>query len=335
MGDPIITVLITCYNYEQYVAEAIESALGQGPGVDVVVVDDGSTDGSAAVIADYLDSVDFVAQPNGGQAAAFNTGIARAKGDIVQILDADDRLAPGAIQRLREAAVRAPEAAVFFHPLQYMDENSRPMTGGLPEADRQLPSGDLRGRVLDAPDDIPWQPASGMAIRTDVLRAISPVPESRFRLCADAYIANTASLHGLVAVVDEVGGYYRVHGSNSYHRSNFDVSRAIDTIARTADTHEAIERSSVELGLSDGKLRFRSVTDVAAQAAVMRLDPAAATHNPTVRTRRDALVHGVGAALARDDLGVSRRVAMVGWFAAVCVVPRSLVPWLAEQALTR
>jgi glycosyltransferase involved in cell wall biosynthesis len=95
---PLVSVVITCYNHGHFLGEAIESALGQSyPHVEVIVVDDGSTDDAPAVAAGY-DGVRTVWQPNQGLSAARNTGIQEAMGDFIVFLDADDRLRPGAVE---------------------------------------------------------------------------------------------------------------------------------------------------------------------------------------------------------------------------------------------
>jgi glycosyltransferase involved in cell wall biosynthesis len=102
----LVSVVIPCYNYARFLDQAIQSALDQNyPAIEIVVVNDGSTDDPAAVVARFP-MVQFVTQENRGLAAARNTGLAHCKGDLVVFLDADDRLLPEAIvtgARLLEA----------------------------------------------------------------------------------------------------------------------------------------------------------------------------------------------------------------------------------------
>jgi glycosyltransferase involved in cell wall biosynthesis len=108
VASPLVSIIIPAFNYERYVARAIESALAQDyPSVEVVVVDDGSTDGTAAVAKTFeARGVTVVSQENQGLAAARNTGIRHSKGDLLFFLDADDYLELGAIARLQQVLAR-------------------------------------------------------------------------------------------------------------------------------------------------------------------------------------------------------------------------------------
>ena len=93
--SPTVSVIIPTYNRAPFVGEAIESALAQTrPPLEVVVVDDGSTDDTADRVAHYGDRVVYVRQTNAGPATARNTGIGHARGDLIALLDSDDRWLP-------------------------------------------------------------------------------------------------------------------------------------------------------------------------------------------------------------------------------------------------
>ncbi len=101
---PLVSVVIPNFNYGDFLAEAIESALGQTyPNVEVIVVDDGSSDSSPAVIASFAGRIRPVAKENGGLSSARNAGIRVTRGDLLLFLDADDILAPGAVEGLVSA----------------------------------------------------------------------------------------------------------------------------------------------------------------------------------------------------------------------------------------
>jgi glycosyltransferase involved in cell wall biosynthesis len=94
LAAPRVTVIIPCYNREKYLRQAIDSVLGQTwPNVELVVVDDGSTDGSAEVLKSYGDRIRVLTHPgraNRGQSASINLGLASSESEYVAILDSDD-----------------------------------------------------------------------------------------------------------------------------------------------------------------------------------------------------------------------------------------------------
>lgn len=91
MFSPLVSVIIPVYNGEKYLAEAIESVMAQTyQPVEIIVVDDGSTDGSAKIARSYSETVRYYYQPNSGSGAARNTGVQRSLGGLLAFLDADD-----------------------------------------------------------------------------------------------------------------------------------------------------------------------------------------------------------------------------------------------------
>jgi len=106
---PLVSIIIPAYNSEEWVGEAIESALAQTwPRKEIIVVDDGSTDSTLSVARRYESaSVKVVTQPNAGASAARNHGLRQAQGDLIQWLDADDLLASDKVeQQLRSFDLR-------------------------------------------------------------------------------------------------------------------------------------------------------------------------------------------------------------------------------------
>ncbi len=90
-AQPPVSIIINNYNYDRFLAEAIDSALGQSyPNLETIVVDDGSTDNSRDVILGYKDRVTAVFKENGGQASPLSAGFAASKGKAILLLDADD-----------------------------------------------------------------------------------------------------------------------------------------------------------------------------------------------------------------------------------------------------
>lgn len=115
MSDPTISVVMPAYNEGRFIEQAIRSLLEQTvPPLEIVVVDDGSTDDTVAVVQGFGDAVRLIQQPNGGCPAAFNTGFRAARGEFVALAPADDVYAPTRIERQAAALAADPELDVVF-----------------------------------------------------------------------------------------------------------------------------------------------------------------------------------------------------------------------------
>jgi glycosyltransferase involved in cell wall biosynthesis len=113
--EPLVSILIPCYNAARWLPAALESALAQSwPRCEIVVVDDGSSDGSLAAARSFeARGVRVLAQANAGASAARNAALAASRGEWLQFLDADDLLEPGKIaEQMRRAATLGPEMAL-------------------------------------------------------------------------------------------------------------------------------------------------------------------------------------------------------------------------------
>ena len=103
---PTVSVLIPAYNYGHFVAQAIDSALGQTRlPLEVIVVDDGSTDDTPRVLAAYVDRIRILRRHNGGVSRALNVAARQSRGDVLAFLDADDRWLPAKLERQVERLV--------------------------------------------------------------------------------------------------------------------------------------------------------------------------------------------------------------------------------------
>jgi glycosyltransferase involved in cell wall biosynthesis len=115
--QPFVSILIPCFNADQLVAQAIESALAQtGVATEVIVVDDGSTDRSLDAIRGFDAQIRWEAGPNRGANAARNRLLELARGQWLQYLDADDYLRPGKIRGQVQFAAEHPDAEIICSP---------------------------------------------------------------------------------------------------------------------------------------------------------------------------------------------------------------------------
>ena len=123
---PLVSIIIPCFNYGRFLAEAIESALAQtyGP-IEIFVIDDGSTDDSLDVARRYEDCVTVVSQENAGVIATCNRGVERAHGDYFTFLSADDRFEPRYVEALLDALRRDARAAFAYSDVRLFGAESR------------------------------------------------------------------------------------------------------------------------------------------------------------------------------------------------------------------
>ena len=330
-----ISIVVVNHNYGRFLAEALDSALGQThDSVEVIAVDDGSTDDSRAVIARYGPRITTVLKENGGQASAFNAGFRRASGSAVIFLDSDDVLDRDTARRVAEKIASYPELSKVHYRLELMDRDGR-LTGALtPPAGLRLPVGDLRKLLRLHPEDVPYPPASGNAFASWALRRVLPMPEHDYRLLADVYLLNLIPLLGPVEVLEGSGGRYRVHEGNSHYASSLELERVRSTVRVIHATHAHMrslaERVGLE-GLPDPDHDDRSLVFLSQRLVSRKLDP---TRHPFPNDSLNRLAsRGVAAALTRRDLPWGLRLLYPAWFVAMIAAPRRPAIWLAEQML--
>ena len=159
MNDPLISVIIPVYNGERYLAQAVESALAQSwRRMEIVIVDDGSTDGSADVARRFAPSAKYDVQPHAGPGAARNRGVEMAQGDYLAFLDADDLWVKDKL-KLQMAAFDSDTSpdAVFGHVEQFVS----------PDLPREL------AEKMDCPTELaPARLPGTMLIRNETFRKV-------------------------------------------------------------------------------------------------------------------------------------------------------------------
>jgi glycosyltransferase involved in cell wall biosynthesis len=213
MKVPYFTVLIDAYNYGRYVEEAVSSVLAQDFPRDereILVVDDGSTDDTAARLRKFGSAIRYLYKSNGGQASAFNYGFANARGEVIALLDADDVWLPEKLSRLREVFEQNPDAGMIYHRLYWWDganENQAdrcfiPISGRVPES---------RGALLQCP----IASTSCLAFQHRALEKLLPVPEA-LRSQADAFLAALIIFIAPIIAVENYLGKYRLHATNLF-----------------------------------------------------------------------------------------------------------------------
>ncbi|NJN48599.1 MAG: glycosyltransferase family 2 protein [Alkalinema sp. RL_2_19] len=219
---PLVSILINNYNYGRFLRQAIDSALGQTyPQVEVIVVDDGSTDDSADILNSYAGQIHTVWQANAGQASSFNAGFAASQGEIICLLDADDWFQPDKVARVVEPLVAHPQAGWCFHPVQLW-EDTLP-SPRLPEVYTgksgyyDITASIERGK-LDGMLPFGGTATSGLCFTRSLLSQILPMPQASAVTLSDDYLKYVA--YGLTPgyVLLEELVVQRLHGHNAFTR---------------------------------------------------------------------------------------------------------------------
>ncbi|MCS3662058.1 glycosyltransferase family 2 protein [Salinibacter ruber] len=215
---PDVTVLVNTYNQEAFIGEALESVYAQegldDVGWDVIVVDDGSTDRTPDIVMDEFPEATYIRKENGGQATAFNRGLAEARGDIVAFLDGDDWWAPHKLKRvLRAFRLHRGIGAVGHGIVEVYEDEGRERPHRPADAFRlSLDSVEAARRFRDHKS---FLGTSRFAARRSVLEQIVPVPEDLV-VEADEYMFTLAPALSTVLVLREPLTYYRLHGGNLF-----------------------------------------------------------------------------------------------------------------------
>jgi hypothetical protein len=218
----LVSVLMLSYNHERYIAQAIESVLGQTHGdLELVVVDDGSADDSRSVIESFGSRLVSVFKKNGGQASALNIAFERSRGELLCLMDSDDLFARTKVQEVVAAARAMPDAAMIQHQLQLVDQAGVPIHAPFP---RRVPHGDLRSRARRSGGWFPHIVSSGLAFRRSYADRLFPIPgwhtvrvrsgERRIKTFPDTYLSGPARLLAPVAGIQAPLASYRIHGAN-------------------------------------------------------------------------------------------------------------------------
>ena len=208
-----ISVLLDNYNYGRYIGTAIESVLGQSHrAFELIIVDDGSTDNSREIIANYHDPrIISVLKENGGQASAFNAGFARASGDYVAFLDSDDVWDPNKLERCAKMLQANPDAVLLNHNYRGIDAQGHAL--GEPTKFWLTGNYDLKADLFKLETKLPLVPTSFFVGRRKECLELR-LDEKIWKIAADKPVVTGLGLRGLIFNFDEVLGSYRCHGAN-------------------------------------------------------------------------------------------------------------------------
>jgi glycosyltransferase involved in cell wall biosynthesis len=216
MAQPgLVSIIVPCYNVERFLVETLESALVQSYRfIEIIIIDDGSTDGTAKIIHSYGDRVRGDFGPNRGASAARNRGTALARGEFIQYLDADDLLLPGVIER-RVDALQATDADVAYSDWEKLVE----VTEGVFEVGERVTT---RIEDLDPSPKIAqlrfWAPPAALTYRRAIVQQIGGWKEWLPIIQDARFLQDAGLVGGRFVYAPGVGARYRVHRGPSLSR---------------------------------------------------------------------------------------------------------------------
>lgn len=206
-----LSVIIPNYNYGQYIQDAIDTALSlQAPDVEVIVVDDGSTDDSRERIARYGARITAVFQENSGQLQACNAGFAVSTGDAVMFLDSDDVLYPQLFDEI--SRLWRPGLSKVQFPMLRIDASGVATGTSFPKLS-PAPSSEMIRKWAHSTGAYPTPPGSGNVYSRAFLTQIFPLSERCGRFSDSACLAAAPFLGDVVSSEQPLVGY-RLHGNN-------------------------------------------------------------------------------------------------------------------------
>jgi glycosyltransferase involved in cell wall biosynthesis len=326
------SIVIPNYNYGRFLGDAVRSALAvDWPDVEVIVVDDGSTDDSLQVLADFGDRITVITQENAGPRVACNQGFAKSSGDAVIFLDSDDVLEP-AVAREAAAVWRSGISKVQVQMCR-IDATGLPVGRPFP-AFTTTPTPDQVRRWMTATSAYPTPPGSGNIYSRFFLEQLFPL-DGRCGDATDSACLAAAPYLGDVVTVPRPLVRYRVHGDNrSSVRSDptrltrqIERARQRDCFARAVSGRgEEVDPARALLPLRRGRhlLQMR-----VAEYRLRNGKPPIPTDN-----RRQLLSDSVADIVAPGPESLLHRLAVATWCVTTLVAPRSVVRRLVDWRFT-
>jgi glycosyltransferase involved in cell wall biosynthesis len=248
----LVSVLIDTYNHEKFIETAIRSVLAQEDvgqaTIEIIVVDDGSADGTRKAIEGFGDRVKYFYKPNGGQASAFNLGIPLCRGEIICFLDGDDWWHPKKVRMVLDAFSRNEALVAVGHSIIEVDEASGNDFRVGPENEVLV--------NFRSPEAVELFHStacclgtSRLSVRRSAALALLSVPE-RLVFEADEYLFTLLPTLGQVVVLPEALTFYRIHQNNLFQGSRVRLLeyKVDDKLIKRAFIYECLnERLPIEL----------------------------------------------------------------------------------------
>jgi glycosyltransferase involved in cell wall biosynthesis len=224
---PKVSILITNYNYEEFLPRSIESVLTQSwRPIEIIVSDDGSQDRSCDVVNSYVDRgepVILVRNNHSGMAGCLNSAFAASTGQIICMLDADDHYMAGKIDAVVSAFRANPDSGFCIHRTQRIDQRGR--LGGAFPLLQKLPAGDCtESTIRNSGVLMGLPPTSALSLRREIAERIFPIP-TYYTGYAEQMIHRLAPLITSICSIDKSLSSWTQHRRNDQNSSQVKVDR--------------------------------------------------------------------------------------------------------------
>jgi glycosyltransferase involved in cell wall biosynthesis len=286
MSSPLITTVVDTFNHERFIEQALSSVLEQGlseSDLEILVVDDGSTDKTPDVVAKFSKRVQLLRKKNGGQASAFNVAISQANGKIVAFLDGDDWWAKGKLVTVLNAFDANPNVGVVGHGLYEIDEVTGRSIVVLPSSDRRVTLSSVEDGI-DFRNIMCFLGTSRVAIRKRILNLVGSIPLALI-VEADEFMSTMAVAQSEAILIKQPLTYYRLHAGNLYQFRDEDGAKVRQKMNALTALSAALRHELPRTQLPDRVVKA-IVEPIDVEAKRMRLKSVGGTSWSTFQVER-------------------------------------------------
>jgi glycosyltransferase involved in cell wall biosynthesis len=316
------SIIVINYNYSQYLAEAIASALAIDVSEkEVIVVDDGSTDNSAAVIERFGERITVVFKTNGGALSCVNEAFRYSSGEIVIFLDADDRISRDVARFV--LSVWDHDSAKVQYLANVIDENGASLGRVQPNFTKVPAQADMRRSVITTTNYVS-SACSGNAYARWYLAEILPLPESytAHKNAPDDLLNPLVPLYGKVTTLLVPLCDYRHHGANDGVLLRFQIDNVKRMVQRDRERLDFVRKKAIQRGSVVAVDALFNCPYHIIECTVLRKYSAALS--PYGFTLIKLTVLGICAIARYRCISALEKFTLIGWFFCVCLAPRSI-----------
>jgi glycosyltransferase involved in cell wall biosynthesis len=322
---PLVSIIIRNFNYGSFLKDALDSALAQTyREVEVIVVDDGSTDNSREILRDYQDRCRIVLQQNGGEGAAVNVGFRHARGVIILYLDADDVLFPATVSTV--VAVWAPAVARVHFRGWIMSADGRLFGAAVPSF--EVPSLSLEEQLEQFGEAVSGSQSCN-AYAAWALRRILPLAANEWIRSPDAYLNALTTAQGETRLIQSPLVACRRHARNLSLGNSQSVAHRDHIVLVHPRQNEAVRRLIGDDRWAKVKLCYPT-THWLHRILCFRLNP----HHPFAGDRLTSLMVAAARAIAhRPHINISRQIFLFCGMLVMAAMPRAVLRRLLQVLL--